>query len=157
MGTQSNPRSDGDRLVREWYRLWGGGGKPPTSREIDQAIGLIDDYGLDKALEMVPVLVEIMREAWPTAARFGAVFSYIGEAVRRMDQLNRKAVARLVQDGEAVARDMSSVDRKNIWAALTPELKQKIRDYILRMNPRLRDKEAALDEECIVHLKRFLP
>ena len=157
MSVESNLRTAAETLVREWYRQWAGLSRTPTRREVEQAVGLIDDYGLEMAKEMIAILVAIMKESWPDAVRFGSVFAYVAEAVHVMEQKNTKAATQLRQDAENIARDVPSSIRRTIWLALPEEMRQKIRETILKSRPKLRNDAEALDRECEFWVKRFIP
>src|SRR5206468_10868462 len=77
-------------LVSDFYRLWTGQDRRPTSKELDQARALITRHGPAKAKGLLPLLVKRMKSAWPDAKTFGATSAYLLEAAEDYDREQKR-------------------------------------------------------------------
>lgn len=85
-------------LVCAFYREWNGAERHmPSAKELVQAQSVVDTYGPDDALGLLPLVVSLMREQFPDARAFGATMLYWPEAKakheRREQQQSRQAAA----------------------------------------------------------------
>lgn len=143
-------------VVTEWYRQWSGYSRRPTRRELAQAAALVEDYGPDTAVELVPVLVAVMREAWPDAVRFGSIHAYLSEAVKRLELDRKDANRRIACEANRIARSTIHPVRQLLWESLPESYRQRARESIRRLRPGLIDADD-VEAECIRHLRDFIP
>ena len=148
-------------IVRQWHLLWTGAKDvTPTAAELACAKGLIEQFGLAKVQDLIPVLVERMKQKWPAAKTFGAVRSYVAEAVAELDQHDRLRRSREESthfhriEQQAVARKKSRVHWKTVWQQLADEQRADITSAVIARYPSFAEAPNLLERECLEELAR---
>ena len=152
------------QLVEEFYRRWtGDASRRPGPRELADARRILEGHGLAKARALVAVAVKRLRVAWPEAKTFGAVVTYLPEAIAEYEKgLHR-------EDREREERDRQQAERQNevekaaeraslklAWDALKPAEREGIRRAVLARQPRSIEKFPELLERlCLEEFGRW--
>lgn len=121
------------QLVSAFYEQWSGDTQHIASRhELKQAQALIDRYGSQHTLSLVPKLIRIMKQAFPQARAFGATMNYWHEADKAAQRVVRtsKPPTEVVDDSQRQADRERLECQRQQWAALTNEQQQTIRDRV---------------------------
>lgn len=150
-------------LVNDFYRdLSGNLLHRPTPKELAQAKDLIGQHGVAKAKQVVAQAVKLLKEQWPDAKTFGALVTYIPEALKACDA-NRRRQHKEKTDMENEQADRIIAARrgdqlsqlKSTWAGLDEAHRAVIRDHVLSKQPQSITKFPTLVERfCLEELAR---
>ena len=133
-----------DELVCQFHALWDGNDQyHPTSTDRARAKQIITAYGQQKAEQLLPTVVELVRERFPKAKSFGATNRYWFEAAAELEKHERAGERR---KQEFVAEQLEEAHRRQQrdtqerfeerWNQLPPAEQQAIRDHVLASHPR---------------------
>jgi hypothetical protein len=160
------PTTPARKLVADFYRAWQGSEwHQPTKREIEQADKLIQEYGLEKVNAMLPTVLKLLKEKWPTAKTFSALVSYMPEAADKHDRqklrVSRQQEQMLRQENErqqqaeqvAVSREFEAKWRPR-WNQLSKNEQQSIRTDLVGKNPWLSRIPSLLEFQCLQELAK---
>jgi hypothetical protein len=145
-------------VAAEFYRLWGGG--HVGERDLEQARGLVAQYGADRARELVAELVRVVKKSWPECKSFsGAAGKYAADAARacadrsRQGERAREAAVRREQEREEAARAAERRQRLEArWQALGEAERAELERQVLEGHPELRDRPGILKVLCLERL-----
>lgn len=157
----ANAVSPAERLVQQFHAAWSGKDvKQVSGGELDAAKDCLETYGLDRALQLLPTLVQRMKQQFPDAKTFGATRSYFQEV--HEEQLKRQRIAEKVKD--AVLAETTAADERHardaeleaVWQTLDSAEQQAIQDTVHTQNSRLKLEKFAglLHGLCLLELDR---
>ncbi len=164
--TLRHPKAPEAELVADFYRRrWGRGLYRPSTKELARARQLIDDFGPTKAVALVPLLADRLKNKWPDAKTFMAVDRYVSEVSdeyerdRQRDTRRRKE--RLREHKRQRQLDQKQANRRHFqatwqaeWDQLPANDQQAIRTELLDNNPSLSKMPSVLQLKCLEELAR---
>lgn len=144
-------------LVADFYRLWASQEQhQPTTKELDQARQLLEQYGPAKAKGLIPLVAKKLKHAWPDAKTFGAVSAYAAEAANEFEKQERRAEqeeARQQQErleqAEAARKAEQRAKWKLVWETLPESEQDAIRSGVLKQYRLLARTPRALESACL--------
>lgn len=156
-----NELSPAERLVRQFHAAWTGKSDVEiTGGELDAAKSCLETHGLDRAMQLLPKVVERMKMQFPAAKSFGATRTYFEEVqgkqakrARIVENATQAVLAESVADKQRQARQAAL---ETAWQALSAVERQVIEDTVRTRNPRLKlDKfPGLLHRLCLAELAR---
>jgi hypothetical protein len=122
-------------LVCDFYRAWNGTTyHRPTSRELDQAQSIIENFGIDAASAVLPLVVKEMKHRFPEAKAFGATMRYWGDAHKTYRKRQEHAAMRArehEQEQQTVKKNEHEAQRRERlrqrWDSLSETGREQIR------------------------------
>ena len=122
-------------LVAAFYGRWSGDARHLVTRhEVSQAEDVISRYGEERAAELLPRVIRLMRQAFPQARAFGATMNYWHDAEKSVRRATPKAVARpdttAENDAEREARRTKMDALRKQWDAMGERQRQAVRDRV---------------------------
>lgn len=163
-----NPKPAEWSFVVDFYRLWSGlEGHRPTAKELEQARGIIGQYGPKKAKDVLARVVKRLKKQWPDAKTFGAIQKYLPDAAtdfdreeQRREAEQREQLKRKVEREEQTRHQAEQIKFfaawRPVWEALTEEQKDAIRDVAFSGTNRFfRNGPASISERlCLIEVAR---
>jgi hypothetical protein len=149
-------------LVADFYQRWSGERFPrPTAKEIEQAKGLLGQYGEKKAKALIPLVVERMKKKWPDAKSFGAIVKYLPEVARVYERNQRQADKKEGDRADRIEQERKfhedcAQDKKLTaeWRALPEEERAEIIAAVRAKHPNLNESGSVFESGCIGELRR---
>lgn len=125
-------------LVCAFYEAWNGSTHhTPFSRELEQAQSIIDSFGAEPAIEILPLVVNEMKHRFPDARAFGATMLYWSDAHSRYTkkQQHAKITARQQEQESSASddRERDTARREQLrkqWDALSHNEQSVVRDRV---------------------------
>jgi Replication initiator protein A len=160
------PTTPVHKLIAEFYRLWQGSEQcQPSRRELEHGNKFIQQYGLPKMELIMPTVIKILKEKWPSAKTFIALESYIPEAIERHDRQERRKTQHqdqmLRQQEEQKNNTEQSSARREFdakwqprWNQLPDAEKEAIRSNLITNNPFLTRIPSLLQFQCLQELAK---
>lgn len=150
-------------LVSDFYRDYAGELlHRPTLKELTLARGLIESHGTTRARAIVAASIKLLRTRWPDAKTFGAITSYLPEAItdcarkeRHAERAREETAATQVERAREAERVQEKSALRVLWSTLPDEERQEIRSGVLSRQPRRLEKFPELVERlCLEELTR---
>jgi hypothetical protein len=152
-----------DELASQFHALWNHDDAcRPTAAERAIAREIIAKYGVPRAEELLPRVVEIMRAHFPQAKSFGATRRYWVDAETHVrheqtaaDRRKQQFIGRELEDAKALQEKADLAQWQNQWDRLPAERQQAITRFVLSTNSplmRLEKHPAILHRFCLKEL-----
>ena len=128
--------SDAKRLVSEFYQLWASDDwHLVTKHELFQSQRIIDRMGCERAFELLPKVVKLMKKHFPDARAFGATGNYWNDAEkasRRRQTAMPESQRRTEMEDQQRASDRAERRRKlrDKWSHLSDQQQNRIREKV---------------------------
>jgi len=137
------PASPALKLVRQFHATWSRAGDcNPGEKELAVAERLIEQFGEETIAAAMPRVVAVLRDKWPDCKTFKGVESYLGEAMRPLQEQRRRKAERdqaeEVADAERRRRDekrRQQAELERRWQSLSHREQEAIRTEALRGHP----------------------
>jgi hypothetical protein len=132
-----------DELVCQFHGLWDSNEQyHPTPTDRARAKDVIAAYGQQQAEQLLPAVVELLREHFPKAKSFGASARYWSEAAAQADQKARAAerrkrefVTAQLDEGRRQQQLSDEQRLQHAWENLSAADQQGIREHVLASHP----------------------
>ncbi len=155
-------RSPAYQLVRQFHLLWNDGELRPTVTETSLATEIIQSLGKERANQLLPKVVQRMRDRFPAAKSFGASRTYWRE-VRGQQRTRAVKIKREAAERTKAAKEMEKTRRDNEhmkclesqWLCLTEEERATIEAKVLasKKNVNLRSVPRMFHALCLHELE----
>lgn len=81
-----------ENLIKDFYQSWNGSQQhQPTAKERQQAEHVLQQYGLETAQQILPIVIKAMRVQFPEARAFGATMVYWSDAAQQWKKRQQRA------------------------------------------------------------------
>lgn len=151
-------RDEEEKLAAAFYRSWDGrDGLACGENDRRKAADILATYPIAEALELVPLLVQVVRRRWPDCRSFsGAVGKYLPDAIKLFEARRQRATRR-EEDRSRQRQDRTDHERQRAedarleaaWLALPDDRRQEIEDEVVRRFPEHRSRPAVLRGLCL--------
>lgn len=154
------------RLVCQWHRAWSGNQNHiPSAAELAFAQSLLEQHREGELLDILPALVDTLRQCFPKAQTFGAVRPYVGQVLdeekRRKDAAEvRRAQARIHADRQRSAQTAQEARRafyatwRPIWDQLPAAEQERLHAVVHARYPSFPKSLGLIEHECLVLLSQ---
>lgn len=157
-----------DELVCQFYALWDGSDQyQPTPTDRARATQVIATYGQARAEQLLPAVVELVRQHFSQAKTFGATSRYWADAAHQLDRTQRVAERRkqeFLEEQLGAQRhrqeQAKTAHLEQQWDALSRAEQQSIRQHVLQSHPasmRLEKFDRILHRFCLKELANRRP
>ena len=151
-------RAEETALVQAYYALWTPGVvAAPGENDLRQARAVVEAQGAERALALMPLLVQVVRRKWPDCKSFsGAAAKYLADAVTLATQAQRRQETKTQAQAfnqetksQVANQEEDRQQREARWQALHETQRRDIEAGILRKHPHLGRYPAILRERCL--------
>jgi hypothetical protein len=144
-----------ERLAHAFYRLLGRETRPLRS-DLAVSRDLIARFGPDRAAELLPDAVRLLKARFRNAETMGALVRYFEEAVERAGRQQRAEQARAEEEAKRAAEHArlgeEDARRRAVWESLPESWREVIRAAVLEEQPLCRRFPALLEAACLARL-----
>lgn len=141
------------RLAAEFYRLLGKPDTAPMRSDLAIAGSLLARFGPDRAANLLPTGVRMLKTRFRNAETMGALVRYVDEAAREQDNrreaTDREKVAQHAKAADEAGRAAEDDRQKAAWDAIPEDVKAALRARVLAEHPSWTRFPALVEAQCV--------